>query len=292
MRTIIVTIFLICFIVFNTYSQDKIEKQKPEKSFLREDRVWTFEIPIWIPGFRGEFAYGDVSLEGEDGQNPGIPEHPIESPPSGKPPWGEGNIITRLFTSSSYLKFFFMSRIAFEKNNLLIQADGFSGSVGSNLNYRFNEKTVVKADLSMYLFRVFGGYKLINKTINPEKLRYELYVYAGARIHFINLESDPGRIIEPLDISPMWTEPLIGIQNQLTMKNWMFIFTIDYGGYLMKEKGSFMINLLSYYKLSNFVSLKAGWTDWDIKHKEDYKGENLKIDVHLSGPSIGVGFHF
>ncbi|MCK5454816.1 MAG: hypothetical protein KAJ16_10660 [Calditrichia bacterium] len=31
------------------------------------------EIPIWIPGFRGVFTYGDVSLEGEDGVNPGDP---------------------------------------------------------------------------------------------------------------------------------------------------------------------------------------------------------------------------
>lgn len=287
MRRIVSVIFLIIFAVFNIYSQ---EKTKPEKSFLREDRVWTFEIPIWIPGFRGEFAYGDVSLEGEDGQNPGIPGHPIEPP--GEPPWGEGNIFTRLFTSSTYLKFFFLSRIAYEKNNFLVQSDAFSGSIGNNLNYRFNNKTVTKTDLSMYLFRIFGGYKLINKTIRPEKLRYELYGYAGLRSHFINLESDPDGISGKLDINHTWIEPLIGIQNQLTLKSWMFILTIDYGGYFVKEKGSFMINLLAYYKLSNLLALKAGWTDWDIKHKGDYKGENLKIKVHLSGPSIGVGFYF
>lgn len=64
-----------------------------------------------VLGFRGEFAYGDVTVEAEDGQFPGEPENPIEPPPTGEPPWGNGNIFSRLFTSSAYLKFFFMSRI-------------------------------------------------------------------------------------------------------------------------------------------------------------------------------------
>jgi hypothetical protein len=41
---------------------------------LLNDRDWTIEIPLWIPGFRGNLAYGDISIGGEDGSDPGDPD--------------------------------------------------------------------------------------------------------------------------------------------------------------------------------------------------------------------------
>lgn len=33
-----------------------------QKSFIESDRKLIFEIPIWIPGFVGEFPYEDISI--------------------------------------------------------------------------------------------------------------------------------------------------------------------------------------------------------------------------------------
>lgn len=294
MKKLVILILSILFFGVSGFTQDstRTKKLKPEKSFLRKDRHWTIEVPIWVPGFRGEFAYGDVTVEAEDGQNPGVPEQPIEPPPPGEPPWGDGNILSRLFKSSSYLKFFFMSRVAYEKNRFLLQSDMFSGAVGGKVNFRFNDKTVVQANFSTTLVRFMAGYAILDKESKSEKLRYELYAYGGVRVHFFKVYSDLDRIISKLDIRPVWTEPIVGIQNQLTLKNWFFIVQGDYGGYLVKSKGSVMINLLAYYRLSNLLSVKMGWTDWDIKHKGTFRGENLNVRVHLSGPSMGLNFHF
>lgn len=270
----------------------KPKKKKLQKNFLREDRPWTFELPVWVPGFRGEFAYGDVSIEGEDGQNPGIPENPIEPPPPTEPPWGNGNIFNRLFSSSSYLKFFFMTRIAYEKDRLLIQGDVFSGAVGNKLNFRYNDKTVVQANIRTALVRLFAGYALLQKNSKSGKLRYELFAYGGLRVHFFELSSDVNDLINTINIDPVWAEPLVGIQNQITLKSWLFVIQFDYGGYLVNSKGSYMINLVTYYHVSNVLSLKAGWTDWDISHKGVFNGEELTAKVHLSGPAIGFSFHF
>ena len=87
----------------DTLSKKEIRKQS--KSYLIPGRPWTFEIPLWIPGFGGSFAYGDVSIEGEDGV--GI-ENPIEPPP----PFDWGKVFSRVFTSKWYLKFFFITRVA------------------------------------------------------------------------------------------------------------------------------------------------------------------------------------
>lgn len=85
---------------------------------------------------------------------------------------------------------------------------------------------------------------------------------------------------------------MIGFQNQLTLKNWFFIVQGDYGDYFVNSKGSFMINVVAYYRLSNLLSFKAGWADWDIKHRGTLRREDLKVEIHLSGPAMGLSFHF
>ena len=97
-------------------------ERKPARGFLRTDQHWVVEVPIWIPGFRGEFAYGDVSLEGEDGQDL-LPVNPIEPEPEDPP----GNIFSRLFSSSTYLKFFFMGRAEFSHGKVRANIDAING---------------------------------------------------------------------------------------------------------------------------------------------------------------------
>jgi hypothetical protein len=125
------------------------------KSFLRSDRNWSIEIPVWIPGFRGTFAYGDVSLEGEDRINPGEPTHPIEPPDPGEPPDGGGNILSRLFTSTTYLKFFYMGKVRYTRNKFTSQISTHGGSVGSSVNFKFNNKEVVQATYRTAFTRLF-----------------------------------------------------------------------------------------------------------------------------------------
>ena len=58
-------------------AQDTLTKREiriQEANFLLAVRPWSIEIPLWIPGFAGDFAYGDISIEGEDGVNPEFPQ--------------------------------------------------------------------------------------------------------------------------------------------------------------------------------------------------------------------------
>jgi hypothetical protein len=50
----------------------KKEIRKSKKSFLIPGKPWAIEIPLWIPGFAGTFVYGDIELEGKDGEDPGV----------------------------------------------------------------------------------------------------------------------------------------------------------------------------------------------------------------------------
>lgn len=279
-------IFLLALILTNfvSVSQDSKPEKKPKlyHNYLENERKWNWEIPIWIPGFRGEFAYGDISLEGEDGTTP-VPEHPIEKP---KP----GDIFKRLFKSQFNLNFVFMSRISFTSNKFHTQIDGFSGSVGRSTIFRTNNAEIINARFNTNMYRFYCGYAVIEKWSKSGKLNYRLYPYAGIRMQDINVIAD---IFEnKASIKPFWIEPLIGFKNDLNLKRWQFVLNGDVGFFGSNKQFSSMINLNSYFRISNLVSVKAGWTHWYSRLNKNYLDENLKLEMNLSGPAAAVSFHF
>lgn len=172
-----------CFPIFiavlsistTAFAQDTINKKqwrKEHKSFLLTGNPWTIEAPLWIPGFAGNFAYGDINIEGEDGVDP---EHPVEPPPGGD----IGKIISRLFTKNWYLKFFFLTKITYEKKKFLVQIDALSGAVGYSTKFNYNNKLIVQANFRSINIRFYGGYKLVQATSKNKKFHYELFGYLG-----------------------------------------------------------------------------------------------------------------
>lgn len=284
-KIVILIIFAFISIAFVS-AQDTIPPKKKnvklEKSFLREYRPWFVEIPIWIPGFRGELAYGDISLEGEDGEDPGDPEEPP----------GGGNIWSRLFTSSTYLKFFFMGKVGYTKNRFIAQIENVAGGIGHSVNFRFNNRTIVQVNIRAVLTRAIAGFAFYQKESRNQKRKFKAYGYIGLRIHFIKLYSDLDRLINKLDINPVITEPIAGIRLQLALKKWLFVVQSDIGGFYIKENLSFMTTANIYYRISNLLSVRFGWMDWDMNNRKTFKGENLILKIHLSGPSTGLTFHF
>jgi len=291
---------LYALIIFGFFSlsplaaQDNIisPETKSGKSFLEDNRYWSIEVPIWIPGFRGAFTYGDVSLEGEDGSNPGEPANPIEPPEPGEPPIGGGNIFTRLFRSSTYLKFFFVGMASYNKDKFWAQLDGYEGTVGSSVYFKFNNREVVRVTYRAALLRLLVGYSLYERENGSQSRRFSVYGYTGARLHYADLFSDLNRLTDRLDISLFWGEPILGMQNRLTFKNWFFILQGDVGGFYLGQKYSYMIQFIGYYRISNLLSLKFGWADWDVNRKGEVRNENFILNVHLSGPTTGLSFHF
>jgi len=267
----------------DTVSKKEIKKQK--KNFLLIDRPWTVEVPIWTPGYAGSFAYGDIEVEGEDGVDP---EHPIEPPPGGE----FGKIISRLFQESWYLKFFFITRIAYEKNRVMFQLDGISGAVGESVKFKYNNKEIVNLNFQTINVRLFGGYKLYQYDSKNERFRYELFGYIGIRMHFHKVYSDLNGIANKLDISPNWVEPIIGVHNQFTFKRWLLILNGDYGGYFIDNKSSFQMSTYVYCRMGKVTSLKIGWNHLQLNHYGTIRGEDFQIKATFSGPSVGAAFHF
>lgn len=282
-------LLLYSFLAFSTLSlcQEELSKHElklQKKNFLLKDRPWTIEIPLWIPGFAGDLSYGEISLEGEDGGDPSDPGDPDDNE---KPNWLE-----RIFSEEWYLKFFFLSRFAYEKGKFLAQLDGIAGAMGYNVKFNYNNKDIVKANFRTVNVRLFAGYKLLELNSKSKKFRFSLHPYIGVRSHFQRVWSDLDGIANRLDIHPYWIEPIIGIRNEFTLKRWKFIAMIDYGGYFVSNKWSNQISLLAYYRSGSYTSIKLGWNILQLNHLGTIAQEELRLKVLLTGPSAGVAFHF
>lgn len=266
----------------DTLTRKEIRKQ--QANFLLQNRPWTIEVPLWLPGYAGSFAYGDVNIEGEDGADP---ENPIE------PPGGViGEILSRLFSDDWYLKFFFLSRASYENNRFLAQVDAFTGSVGESVKFNYNNAEIVEAHYRSNSIRLFGGYKFIDAHLKNENFRYELFGYLGARLHFNKIYSESGNSTILLDINPSWGEPITGLQNQFTWKRWFVVIQGDYGGYFISSKYSAQISGYVLYKCGELTSVKLGWNHIALNHRGTFLKEDYHIKAIFSGPSVGVVFQF
>jgi hypothetical protein len=269
-------------------AQDTLTKREiriQEANNFLAVRPWSIEVPLWIPGFAGDFAYGDIRIEGEDGVNPDFPKEP--------PPGGIiGELLSRVFTDEWYLKFFFLTKIAYEKNHFLAQFDAISGSVGESVKFNYNNQTIVQANYRTTNFRLLGGYKIVNANTSNMKFRYELFAYVGARVHFQKIYSDLDGVINKLDINPTWVEPIIGLQNQLTWKRWFVVIQGDYGGYFMETKHSFQMSGYVYFKSGKVTSIRLGWNHLALNHSGNFLKEDYRINATFSGPSAAMVFQF
>lgn len=280
----IISIIFIFLTANNCFAQNSSPGKPQKASFLTDSTKWSIEVPMWIPGFRGEFTYGDIDLEGEDGVIP-EPENPIEKP-------GFGDAFKRLFRTSGSLNYFFISAVSYKNNRYLGEMDLFAGSIGGKLSFRYNNQTLVKAKVDGLLFRVIGGYNFYDTMILNEKAKYNLYGYVGLRFHNFEIESSLDKVQRQLDIDPFWVEPILGVKNELLFNRWRFVAQADMGSFGVDRKMSYLLNFFTYYKLSNLLTFKLGWNTWYINYNDRYRNEKLKLKVHLAGPAGSLAFTF
>lgn len=267
-------------------AQEPIELEKPERNigFLEEERKWSVELPIWIPGFRGEFAYGEAGIEGEDGTTP-TPEQPIEKP-------GFGDVFRRLFRTRFDLNYFLVLGVSYDDERFYGEIDAFTGSVGTSVIFRTFDYKLIRSSVHADLIHFRLGYNLYERTIQSNKGKYQLYGIAGTRLHNFYIKAGNSDIQEYLAISPLWIEPILGARNEMLYKNWKFILQGDIGNFWINDRFSYQFNFHACYRLSNLVSLKIGWNTWFINYRDKFSNDDLLLKTHLAGPITSVSFHF
>jgi hypothetical protein len=267
-KKIPITLFILTQCVFLLHAQ----KSNEEKFYTNNDRHWLVEIPIWIPGFRGQLAYGDFNSSSSGSREEREFEH---------------------LASSASLEFYFAGRVMSQFNKLWLLADAFSGKVGSTFTYiptdGNNQKNLVHITAQGTIPRFVLGYSVWRKSID-KNFKIEFIPYLGLRHVSIHIQSDIFDSLSVINIQPAWFEPVVGFYLPLEYKRFKFEIEADLGG--AKTNYSWVLNNCYRYRISRLVDIQLGWTFMRFKHIGHINNEELDLRIRLFGPTAGVGFRF
>lgn len=265
------SVFAIVFIFnYNSYGQNSNQ----DKYYVNDTTHWQMEVPIWIPGFRGQLAYGELGLD------------PVPDP------FEEGNDPKRI-NKKTAIEFYISGKISARFNNFLFELDGVSGTIGSTVTFvpihLPNEKELVHLRIQGTIPRLFAGYSIWNTTKN-DNFKIELIPYIGVRYINIHLESDILNNGNIIDVHPDWFEPIVGLYIPFSYKRMKLEILTDWGK--NNSKNSFVINSNIRYRISRLIDVKLGWMSLNLNHDDLFINEKFDIDLSLYGPSAGISFIF
>jgi len=273
----------------NLFAQDSIKTNgEPQQGFLDRNKHWSVELPLWIPGYYGHYIYGDNEWEGGDGSDPGdpgTPVHPIEPP-------DYSEILTGLFNSDKFFKYFWGLRVTYEHKRLLAQVDVKVGVVGNSVKYALNNEELLNGDFKVSLIRFFVGYSFIEWENRTKKHRLNFYACLGLNFHSASYTTLKGNDLTSLSLNFDWMPPLVGLQFRYTTTDWLLLLHGDYGASFGGESYTYMIQFLAHFRLSGLLSVKLGWQEWEVYHDTNEFNERFIMNVILTGPTIGMLFHF
>lgn len=259
-------------ILIQTTRDISAQSSKEEKYYMNNNRNWLAEIPIWIPGFRGQLAYGDYNFSSSGSD--------------------EEKEYERL-ESEFGIQFYFVGRIVAKYNNFWVNADAFSGKVNSAFSYTSlignNEKEIVDITVSGTIPRLVAGYSVWQQS-NENHFKIEAIPYLGIRYVNIYLQSEVFDLTNIIDVRPDWIEPVVGLYMPIDFKRLRIEIQADYGA--VNSKNSWVISNRYRYRVSKLVDLQLGWNLIRLYYKGTFGSEELESTIRLFGPTAGIGFRF
>ncbi|WP_276388396.1 hypothetical protein [Eudoraea chungangensis] len=254
------------------YAPLSAQKSPQENYYSFSDKHWEVEIPLWIPGFRGQMAYGSFS-----------------SSASNSTAEKEFNRINK----DGGLEFYFMGGLSVKYGKIWGQLDAFSGQVGTAFTYnrlvRENLEDIVDITIKGTIPRLNLGYTIWKKT-KGDHFKLEIIPHLGIRYININLTTDVFDNSEIIDVRPEWFQPIAGLYIPLSYKRFRLELQGDIGG--DSTKNSWSVNNRFKYRFSRLMEVQLGWSILGLKYNESLSGQNLDFNIRMFGPTAGLGFWF
>ncbi|MGI9530063.1 hypothetical protein [Lutimonas sp.] len=265
----LVALFISVLFTASVYSQDSLGQKTGKLDFLHQidDQKWKIQLPIWIPGLRGEFAYAAISV---------LPEEE------------EKDIIGRL-NKEIGVTFYFIGDIQYTPNKWLFSFNGFYTSLASDLIFENIDKVKFLVAIEGAILRGVSGYQVFKKENPSTFFNAEIHPFIGFRYVDLNIYSQKTTI---LDIRPAWFEPLIGIHADVSHKRWFFSGEADVGGFSINNHWSTYVSIESNYRFNKLIGAGFGWTYLSFNYNENYEARYLDLNIALSGPVVNVNFNF
>jgi len=265
----ILSTFIILFLTaINGFAQNTNE----EKYYTNINKQWLAEIPLWVPGFRGQLVYGNYNLYSSGDKE----EKDYEK-----------------LQSKLGIEFYFVGRLAAKHNNFWFQLDAFSGKISSAFSYTSlignNEKKFVDISVQGTIPRMVSGYS-VWKTSFKNNFELEITPYVGVRYINIYLKSDVFDLTNVINVKPNWFEAVLGVYLPIDYKRFRIEFQGDYG--FGESKNSYNLSNRYKYRISDLIDVQLGLNYLQINHEDTILQKKLVSTIKLFGPTAGVGFWF
>ena len=265
------SVFLLCSVLAFLASPAATSEASSSDSFIATDRHWTITIPLWIPGYRGQFAIGDIEVGGGSPAGPGL---------------------GRLFDSDVHINFFFMGAVAYEWNRWRIHGDVFGGEFTDDVIFTLNDATVVSASLFPMFLRVHFDYWVLDHSWDESPTRrVGGWVYAGLRYYDVQAEVDTPQRTERA--TARWADPIVGARIPVDLSNrWRVELSGDMGGFGVGSKFSWSIYAGLTYRVSELFSLTLAYGVLDVDYAGTVGSRKFRWKARVGGPGFGIRFAF
>lgn len=145
----------------------------------------------------------------------------------------------------------------------------------------------ISAEMAMFIGELTGSYTILEvlESDEPEKGRFTLDAYAGARVYSVEVELTT-TLASP-EQSETWVDPIVGFDARFRTHKWLFLGRADIGGFEISSEMAWSVTLGVAFQCSKLIWLSAGyrWLDVDFE-----SGGTGFTDVQLAGPFFAMVF--
>ena len=265
------SVFLLCSVLVFPASPAETSGRSSPDAVIETDPNWTITIPLWLPGFRGQFTIGDLEV---GGGSPGGPE------------------FGRLFANDVKLNLFYMGAVAYAPTRWRLHGDIFGGDFTNDVIFTLTDETVVSARVRPTIPRLHVGYRVLDRSRSESAIqRVRGWVYAGVRYYDVKAEVDVSEGTESL--TARWADPIVGARIPVDLSSrWWVELSGDVGGFGVGSKFCWTILAGITYRISQLVSLTLAYNVLDVDYSGTVGSEDFRWKARVGGPGLGIRFTF
>ena len=98
---------------------------------------------------------------------------------------------------------------------------------------------------------------------------------------------------EPVATTARWTDIIVGAQGDIEFKDrWRFGAWADIGGFGLGSDFSWWSEIDAGYRFKPWFHMRLGWTFMYVSYSGTVQDHDVRWDMWLTGPHIGVSFSF
>jgi len=267
-------LFVFCSLVISPKLSFSAEpgEESASPTTVQKDRNWTIAIPLWVPGYAGTFAIGDVEVEGESSGGSGL---------------------GRFLENEFKLRFAFMGAFSYEGDRWRIHGDIFGGKFTDDVIWKRKQTTLVSAELRTIIPRLHLAYRLFGHSWgNSGYQEVGLWAYAGVRIYEVKAEVE--LITDRMESAKAsWADPVVGAWIPVDLsRRWWVEVSGDIGGFNVGSRLSWSLYLAGTYRASDLVSISLAYNFLDTDYHGTVMSKDFKWRARVAGPGMGIRFNF